>query len=84
MRELLTGVVANYHSNVAKETNEIVKTLTIYAAILLPLSLIAGVYGMNMPIWPNPDNPLTFWGVIVTMLVIAAGSGLYFRSKKWL
>ena len=84
MRELLGGVVANYHSNVAKETNDIVKTLTIYAAILLPLSVIAGIYGMNVPIWPNPNHPFAFWGVIGAMLIIAGGSAVYFRRKKWL
>ena len=84
MREMLGGVVANYHSNVAKETNDMVKTLTIYAAILLPLSLIAGIYGMNVPIWPNPNKPVTFWYVITVMMLIAGGSAVYFRKKKWL
>lgn len=84
MRELLVGVVGNYHSHVAKETNDIVKTLTVYAAIMLPLSLVAGIYGMNVPLWPSPNGGHAFGFVVGLMAFIAVSSVYYFRSKRWL
>ena len=64
--------------------NKVMKTLTIFATVLLPLSLIAGIYGMNLPLLPSPDDPNSFWFVLGTMAVIAAGLLAYFRTRKWL
>ena len=84
LREQLSAVRDNYHSSVAQRTNEIMKTLTIFATILLPLTFIAGVYGMNVPLWPPTDDPMSFW--IVLGMIVVTGLALlgYFRRKKWL
>ena len=84
LRELMNGVRDNYHAALANRTTVIVQTLTIFAAILLPLSLIAGIYGMNLPLWPKPDHPATFWGILGVMGLAAFGLLLYFRRKRWL
>ena len=84
LRELMHGVRDTYHAALAHRTNSIVRTLTIFASVLLPLSLIAGVYGMNLPLWPRPDHPATFWGVMCTMGAIAGGLLWYFRKRRWL
>jgi magnesium transporter len=83
LRELLGGVYQNYQSALAVRTNEIMKMLTIYAGILLPLTLVAGIYGMNMPL-PAADKPWSFWGVMGIMIGIALLLYASFRRRKWL
>ena len=83
LRERLNGIRDNYHTALANRTNAIMKTLTIFATIMLPLTFIAGLYGMNLPLWPPPEDPLSFWGVIGSMIVVAAVLLVYFRRKKW-
>jgi magnesium transporter len=51
---------------------------------MLLLTFIAGVYGMNLPLWPPPEHPLSFWGVVLAMMAIAAVLLVYFRRRKWL
>ena len=58
------------------------KTLTIFATVLLPLSLIAGIYGINLPLWPSSDNPDSFRLVLGSMAAIAAGPLLSFRTRR--
>jgi magnesium transporter len=83
-RERLTGVRDHYHTALATRANEIMRTLTLFAAVLLPLSVIAGIYGMNLPIWPSAENSFSFAIVVVAMMVLALGLLLYFKRRKWL
>jgi magnesium transporter len=83
-RELLNGVRENYHTALANRMNTVMKTLTVFASILLPLSLIAGIYGMNLRLWPQADSPLGFWGVLALMGILAGVLLVYFRRQKWL
>ena len=83
LRELLGGVYQNYHSALAGRTNETMKMLTIYAGILLPLTLIAGIYGMNLPL-PASSEPWSFWAVLGSMAGITLLLYAYFRRKRWL
>ena len=82
-RELLGGVYQNYHSALSGRTNETMKVLTIYAGILLPLTLIAGIYGMNIPL-PAADKPWSFWVVLALMVGTTMVLYRHFRKKKWL
>ena len=84
LRELANGVRDNYHTALAERTNAAMRMLTVFASVLLPLSLIAGIYGMNLPLWPKADHPASFWGVIGAMAAIAGGLLWYFRRKGWL
>lgn len=84
LRELLAGIRDNYHTALANRTNAVMKTLTVFAAVLLPLSLVAGIYGMNVPLWPRPDHPLSFWAIVGVMLGMAALLLYYFKRKRWL
>lgn len=84
LREVMGGVYQNYHSALAVRTNEIMKVLTIYAGILLPLTLIAGIYGMNLPLWPAPESPWSFWVVMGIMGGITLMLYAQFRRRKWL
>lgn len=82
-REMLHGIRDNFHAVLANRMNEIMKVLAVFASFFLPLSLVAGIYGMNAPLWPNPDSPYTFWGILGFMALLAAGMLVYFRRKKW-
>lgn len=84
LRELLRGILDNYRANLAMHANDIVRVLTVYAAVVLPLTLIAGVFGMNLPVWPVPQSPLGFWTVIAAMAICGGGLLLYFKRKHWL
>jgi magnesium transporter len=84
LRERLSGVLLNYHSTLTKRTNDIVRVLTVFAAVMLPLSLIAGIYGMNLPVWPPGGRPLSFWAVLTFMATLGAGLVWFFRTRKWL
>ena len=84
MRELLHGVQDNYHAMLSDRMNRVMKTLTVLATIMLPLSVITGIYGMNVPLQPAPDRPATFWGIIGLMGVIVAISLVIFRKRRWL
>ena len=83
-RERLNGVRDNYHTALAVRTNDVMKTLTVLAAVFLPLSVVAGIYGMNLPVWPSPEHPLSFWIVLAAMAVIGGGFLLYFKRRGWL
>lgn len=66
------------------KTNEIVKTLTIVSVTILPLTILAGLFGMNTKILPIVGVPYDFWVVLGIMLFIAGTIIVYFKSKKWL
>lgn len=83
-REMLHGIRDNYHAELSNRLNEIMKVLTMFASLFLPLSLIAGIYGMNTPLWPDPQNPRTFVEILVLMAVTIVAMLLFFRHKKWL
>jgi len=82
-RELLTDQLNIYNSVVANKMNDIMKVLTIFAAVFIPLTFIAGVYGTNFEYLPELEyrySYFIFWGV---MLAIAGASLYYFKKKKW-
>ncbi|MCA9221600.1 MAG: LPXTG cell wall anchor domain-containing protein, partial [Planctomycetales bacterium] len=84
LRDRLNGVRDNLAFVIANRTNEIMRVLTVFASIMLPLSLIAGIYGMNVPLWPSNSNDNAFSLVLGGMFVLGAGLWLFFRRKKWL
>lgn len=83
MLEHLRAVHQNYAAVVAERTNTVMRRLTVIATILLPLTLVAGIYGMNLPVWPSGDQPASFWVVIGFMAALALGLLLVFRRKRW-
>jgi magnesium transporter len=83
-RELLHGVRDNYQAVLGNRMNAIMKTLTIFASLFLPLSLVAGIYGMNTPLWPDPGSMITFWGIIGFMGAAIVAMLFYFQHRGWL
>jgi magnesium transporter len=83
-RDMLSGMLDIYLSSASNRMNEVMKVLTIIATIFIPLTFIAGVYGMNFKYMPELEwrwGYFAVWGVI---LVIAGIMALYFRRKKWI
>jgi magnesium transporter len=83
-RDLLTNVKDTYLSVVAQRTNDVMRVLTVFSAIILPLSLIAGIYGMNFEHMPELHSPWGYFGVLGGMLFLAVGMLFWFRRKGWL
>ena len=63
--------------------NEIMKNLTIMASVILPLSLVASVFGMNTENTPISGNPHDFWIIVALMTIVGLFAMLYFQLKKW-
>jgi magnesium transporter len=63
------------------KTNETMKILTLVSTIILPLTFITGLYGMNVGL-PFQDKVWAFWGIMGIMAVVAAAFYIYFRHKK--
>jgi magnesium transporter len=81
--ELIEGLSQTYDSLQANRTNEIIKILTLISSILLPLTFLTGLYGMNVNL-PLQDDPRSFWIVIGAMLVIVSGMVFLFKRKRWM
>jgi magnesium transporter len=84
MRDMLSGLLDIYLSSISNKTNDVMRVLTIIATIFIPLTFLAGIYGMNFEFMPELKwhyaYPL-FWGII---LILFFGLLLYFRRKKWI
>jgi len=81
--ELIEGLSKTFDSLQANKINEIMKVLTFFSTILLPLTFLAGLYGMNVGL-PLQNEPGSFWIILVAMLVIVFTMLFYFRRRKWL
>ncbi|MBB1286169.1 magnesium transporter CorA [Flavisolibacter sp. BT320] len=73
-----------YMSYQAQRTNEVVKVLTVFSVFFMPLTFIAGIYGMNFDFMPELRQRWGYPGVLVLMGLVALGIYLYFRRKGWL
>lgn len=80
-RSLLGSVLETHRGAVAEQTNEIVRVLTVFAAIMLPLTLITGIYGMNFVEIPLADHPRGFWILVGLMAVAGLALWTYFARR---
>jgi magnesium transporter len=83
-RDMISGMHDLYLSNVSNKMNEIMKVLTIMATIFIPLTFIAGIYGMNFEYMPELKSHWGYFIVWFVMIVIGAGMVIFFKRKKWL
>jgi magnesium transporter len=84
LRDILSGMLDVYLSSVSNKMNEIMKVLTIIATIFIPLTFLAGVYGMNFKYMPELEWRWGYFAVLLIMVVIVGGMLMYFRKKEWL
>jgi magnesium transporter len=82
-KEIIEGLNDTHDSLATNRTNEVVRVLTAIATILLPLTVVASVYGMNIPL-PLQESPLSFGLVFVVWIIIACGMLYFFRRKRWI
>lgn len=81
----LVGGLLNLHFNVvANRTGDVVKTLTIFSAIILPLTLIAGIYGMNFENMPELKTRYGYFAALGLMMIVAGVLLIYFWRKGWI
>lgn len=82
-RDMLTGMLDIYLSSISNRLNEVMKVLTIITTIFIPLSFVAGVYGMNFKFMPELEWQYSYPIVIAVMFLIAMVMVILFRRKKW-
>jgi len=83
-RDLISGSLEAYLSVVSNRLNEIMKVLTIFSAVMLPLTFIAGVYGMNFENMPELHSRYGYYGVWIIMLAVAVAMLLFFKKRGWI
>jgi magnesium transporter len=83
-RDVTSGLMEVYLSSISNRTNEIMKVLTIISAVFIPLTLIAGIYGMNFKFQPELEWRWGYPFALGLMAIIAFVLLLYFKVKGWL
>jgi magnesium transporter len=79
--ELIEGLSMTFDSMQTNKTNETMKILTLVSTIILPLTFITGLYGMNVAL-PLQEYAWAFWAIMGFMAVVATAFYIYFRHKK--
>ncbi|MEN8711849.1 MAG: magnesium/cobalt transporter CorA, partial [Arenicellales bacterium] len=83
-RDILSGLLEIYISNVSNRMNEVMKVLTVFASIFIPLTFLAGIYGMNFEYMPELSWKWAYPALWVLFISIPTILLIYFKKKKWL
>jgi len=83
-RDMLSGMHDTYLSSISNKMNEIMKVLTIFAALFIPLTFIAGIYGMNFQFMPELNWRWGYFGIWGVIIAVGLSMLFYFKRKKWL
>jgi magnesium transporter len=84
LRDVVTGMMDIYLSNINIRTNDIMKFLTIVSTIFVPLTFISSLYGMNFKFMPELQTQWGYPVVLIVMISIATSMLIFFRRKKWI
>jgi magnesium transporter len=84
LRDMTESVLSTYLSSVSNRMNEVMKVLTLIATIFIPLTFIAGIYGMNFANMPELEWRYGYFGILIVMAVIGISLAVHFRRRKWL
>ncbi len=84
LRDMAESALSTYLSSVSNRMNEVMKVLTIIATIFIPLTFIAGIYGMNFANMPELQWRYGYFGILIVMAVIGISLVVYFRRRSWL
>jgi len=84
MRDMNAGLFDMYMSSVSNRMNEVMKVLTIIATIFIPITFIAGIYGMNFEWMPELKWKYAYFAVWGLILLVTGGMLAFFKRKKWL
>ena len=83
-RDLVASAFQAYSSNTSNQMNEVMKTLALVATIFMPLTLVAGIYGMNFEIMPELMVPFGYYMILLIMLMLGLGMLCYFKKRGWM
>jgi len=83
LREIIYGMFDIYLSSMSNRMNEIMKVLTVFATIFIPLTFLVGVYGMNFKFMPELEWKWSYPILWLFMIGVAGSMLWYFRRKKW-
>jgi len=84
VRDMLSGMLELYLSGVSNRMNEVMKVLTIIATIFIPVTFVAGIYGMNFENMPELRSPLGYPITVLVMFGMGISMLVYFRKRGWL
>jgi len=83
-RDMIVGMLDTYLSSTSNKLNEVMKVLTVISTLFIPLTFLAGVYGMNFHHFPEIEKewmyPWGFWGITIIVVILMA---VFFKRKKW-
>lgn len=82
-REILSDQLNIYHTTISSKLNDIMKFLTVFSVVFIPLTFIAGIYGTNFEYVPELQYRYSYFIMWIVMIVVAVGMLLYFKRKKW-
>jgi magnesium transporter len=82
-REILSDQLQVYHTTISSKLNDIIKFLTVFSVIFIPLTFIAGVYGTNFDNLPELHFKYGYFMMLGVMLILAVSMIFYFKKKKW-
>jgi magnesium transporter len=82
-KEVIEGLESTNESVISHRQNDILRILTVFSVVLLPLTLITGIFGMNVK-FPGFETGEAWWGILAGMVVVLAGLLAFFRYKRWL
>jgi magnesium transporter len=83
-RDMLSGMLDIYLSSISNRMNAVMKVLTLIATIFMPLTFLAGVYGMNFKHMPELEWPWAYPVLWLVLALIGITMVVYFKKKKWL
>lgn len=83
-RDMSASLLETYLSSLSNKLNEVIKLLTIISTIFIPLTFLAGVYGMNFRFMPELESPWGYPAILILMLLVVAVMLGYFRRKEWI
>jgi magnesium transporter len=83
-RDLVSGLFDIHFAVVATKTNDVMKTLAVVSAIILPLSLIAGIYGMNFENMPELKTRNGYFMTLGVMAIVTLALLIYFWRRGWI
>ncbi len=83
-RDIISGLLDIYISSVSNKMNEVMKVLTVFASIFIPMTFLTGIYGMNFEYMPELKLHWTYPALWLVFLTIPVSLLIYFKRKKWL
>jgi magnesium transporter len=82
-KEVIEGLEGTNESAISHRVNEVLRVLTAFSVVILPLTLVASIFGMNVKV-PGEGDITAFWLIIVGMVAMLGGMLWYFRHRGWL